>query len=221
MLAAIAGVLAVCAPAAHAVFPIGPADNATGTSTQTFAWLLAPGEEAFAIELSPNGALGQAGSFADDVRKRSVVLAPTQTSYTVGNQNPLPPGTWFWHVNSFTPTSEGLWSPTRRLVVPDDPIRLRSFEFTNLRCIRKFKVEFAYSDNSAGRPASFRVEFRRKKRGRLLAAAAGRARDGQHVEILRLPRKVRRGRHYVRLRLRDGGGHVDRSGYRRMRADRC
>lgn len=207
--------------AASAVVPLGPADNVTTTSTPTFTWQLEPGEEVVSLELSPNPAPGEAGAFTDDTRKRSVVLATAQTSYAVGNRDPLAPGTWFWHVSSITRRFEVLWSPVRRIVVPDEPIRLHSFRLTYFQCIRQLSVDFAYSDNSTGQPASYRLEFRRSRRGRLVASVGGRATNGQEFRTFRKPRRLRSGRYYVRLKVRDAGGHVARSRFRRLRVGGC
>lgn len=205
---------------ARAVVPLAPADNGTATSTPTFSWQLAPGEQAIALELSPNPAPGESGGFTDDMRRRTAILGATQTSFAVGNRTPLEPGTWFWHVNVFTQL-DSLWTPVRRIVVPDEHIRLLTFTLTNLRCIRHLNVEFTYADNSPGAPARYLVEFRRRKRGRVVASLRGRADGGQFFKLLRVPRRVRRGRYLVRLKVRDAAGHVDRSGFRRIRAGGC
>jgi hypothetical protein len=82
-------------------------------------------------------------------------------------------------------------------------------------------VDFAYSDNSARQTASYRLEFRRSRRGRLVTSVGGRAEGGQVFKSFRFPRKLRRGRYYARLKLRDDGGHVARSRFRRVRIGRC
>jgi hypothetical protein len=208
-------------PAAAAIAPIGPPESSVTTSTPTFTWQLAPGEEASSIELSPNPAPGAFGGFTDDTRKRTAILADHRTSYAVGDSEPLSPGTWFWHVNAFTADFEPVWTPVRRVWVPDEPIRLVSFKVTSHQCLRRVGVEFKYEDNSVGQPPVYRLEFRRSRRGKRVASVAARAEDGQHFKSLRLPRRVRRGRFYVRLRVRDAGGHVALSGLRRIRVGRC
>jgi hypothetical protein len=207
--------------AAHAVTPIGPADGTTTTSTPSFSWQLAPGEEAFSLELSPNPAPGENGAFTDDMQKRAVVLGETQTSFAVGNSNPLPPGIWFWHVDAFSPLLEHRWTPVRRIRVPDERIRLLHFKLFSFRCIRRLSVDFDYDDNSIGKPARYRLEFRRHRRGPLAAVIKGRAVDGRVFKQYRFPRKLRSGRYFVRLKITDAAGHSDRSRARRLRAGGC
>jgi hypothetical protein len=207
--------------AAGAVTPIAPADGVRTTSTPSFRWALAPGEEVFSFELSPNPAPGENGAFADDRAKRVSVLAKNQTGFAVGNADPLPPGTWFWHVNVFGPDFDQRWTPVWRIRVRDDPIRLLRFKLLNLRCIRRLSVDFEYTDNSVGKPARYRLDFRRSKRGRLAAVIKGRAVDGREFKQYRFPRRLGRGRYVVRLKVKDARGHRDRSGLRRMRVERC
>lgn len=221
LLVAILAALFATAPGADAVVPLTPADNANTTSTPTFSWQLDPGEEAFVLELSPNPAPGEGGGFTDDMARRIASLDKTQTSYAVGNGSPLSPGAWYWHVNAFGPFFDSRWTPVRRIFVPDDPIRLLSFRLTDYPCLRQLAVEFKYEDNSVGRPASYRLEFRRSRRGRIVTHVGGRAQDGQEFRALRIPRRLRRGRYYVRLRLRDAGNHVASSRFRRISVGRC
>lgn len=212
---------ALTAASASAVVLVGPGPDASTSSTPTFTWQLGPGETAWTLELSPNPGPGENGGFTDDIAKRTVLLAETQTSYAVGTRDPLSAGAWYWHVSAFGPLFDLRWSPTNRIHVPDEPIRLRSLQLTVLQCIRQVSVDFAYSDNSAGQPATYRLEFRRSKHGRLLASVGGRAEGGQVFRSFRFPRKLRRGRYYARLKLRDGGGHVVRSRFRRIRVAPC
>lgn len=208
--------------AAHAAVVLSPPQNASVSSTPTFSWRLSPGERSSSLELSPNPAPGDAGGFADDLDRRAALLAETQTSYVVGNRDPLFAGVWFWHLNVFDADFESRWTPVQKIVVRDERIRLRSFNFTNFSCTRQVSVDFTYSDNSPRQPATFRVEFRRRKRGPRVASIAGRADEGRFFQTFRRPRKLRRGRrYYVRLKLRDRGGHVDRSGFRRLRVRSC
>lgn len=206
---------------ASAVVPLGPGPNASTSSTPTFSWQLERGETAWTLELSPNPAPGENGGFTDDIAKRMVLLAETQTSYAVGTRDPLSAGDWYWHVSAFGPLLDFRWSPTNRIHVPDEPIRLRSFHLTVLQCIRQLTVDFAYSDNSAGQPATYRLEFRRSRRGRLVTSVGGRAEGGHVFRAFGIPRRLRRGRYYARLRLRDAGKHVARSRFRRVRIGRC
>lgn len=212
---------AVIPASATAVVLLGPGPNASTSSTPTFSWQLERGETSWTLELSPNPGPGENGGFTDDIAKRTVLLAETQTSYAVGTRDPLFAGSWYWHVSAFGPLLEFRWSPTRRIHVPDEPIRLRSFHLTVFQCIRQLSVDFAYSDNSAGQPVTYRLEFRRSRRGRLVTSVGGRAEGGQVFKSFRFPRKLRRGRYYARLRLRDAGKHVARSRFRRVRIGRC
>jgi hypothetical protein len=215
------GATALLPGAAHAVVPIEPPDGATTSSTPTFTWRLEPGEDPLAIELTPNPAPGAGGAFTEDAAKRVALLAEGQTAYAVGNRERLEPGQWFWHVGAFGPALTFGWSPTRRFVVPDEPIRLHSLKVEYFKCLRELSVEFEYSDNSAGQPARYRLDFRRRRRGRRVASIGGRAEGGLAFETFRRPRRLPIGRYYVRLELRDGGGHVARSRFRRLRIGRC
>ena len=207
--------------AASAVTLVAPGEGQTTGSQPIFAWALAPGEAAFSLEFSPNPLPGAGGGFADDVEKRQESLLDTQTAFVVGNRQPLSPGVWYWHLATFANEFDLRFSPIRRFVVRDERIRLQSFKLTQFGCIPQVTVEFAYTDNSVGLPARYRVEFRKRRRGRTIASIRGRAEDGRLFRSARLPRKVRRGRYFARLSIRDAGRHVDRSPFRRLRVGRC
>jgi hypothetical protein len=219
----VAATLALLTPdLAAAVIPQAPPDGFRTTATPTFSWTLEPGEQAQTIELSPNPAPGEGGAFAEDAAKRFAVLAEPQTSYRVGNREPLAPGVWFWHVSTLGPDFELRWSVLRRIVVPDEPIVFHSLRLTYLHCIRTLSVEIDYSDNSAGQPARYRMGFRRHRHGREVASIRGRAVNGHVFRIFHKPRKLAAGfRYYVQLKLRDRAGHVTRSRLRRLLIARC
>src|SRR5919106_6925400 len=60
----------VSAESASAVTLTSPPDGAATNSTPTFAWQLAPGEDASFIEMAPNPAPGSLGGFAQDQELR-------------------------------------------------------------------------------------------------------------------------------------------------------
>jgi hypothetical protein len=205
---------------------VAPPDGAKVSSTPTFAWGPAPGEDANQIELSPNPALAPEGPFVDDPRKRSALLDDTQTSYTVPAAQPLLAGTWYWHVEMMDyslPQCCSNWTAFRRVVVQDEPIRLSSFKVGFLGPLDELVTRFSYVDNSTDLAARYRLVFKKRRHGRRLAAASGKVDRGnlQNGEVFvtaRRPKGLRRGRRYlVRLELRDSGGHVARSAYVRLR----
>jgi hypothetical protein len=222
--ALLAGALLTAAAASGAALVVPP-DGATVSGTPTLAWGPAPGEDANLLELSPSPATGGDGAFADDPDKRIAILADAQTSYTVPAGAPLFAGTWYWHVQTLDLSAEpgDLWSLTRRLVVADGRIRLVSFELGFLRGIDDVVARFAYSDNSRDLAARYRLEFRKRRHGRRVATRMGTVdrgdlRGGEAFVSVRRPHRLRSGaRCYVRLALRDAGGHVTRSRFVRIR----
>jgi hypothetical protein len=224
------GALVACAlssaAAGRAAVPVAPADGAKVDSTPTFAWGPAPGEDANQIELSPNRALAEDGSFADDPRERKSQLDDPQTSYTVPASQPLLAGTWFWHVEminfDFDPCCSQ-WTDVRRVVVQDAPIRLTSFRIGFVRGLDQLVLRVGYSDNSADLRARYRLVFKKRRHGRRVARILGRLdrgsfQNGEAFDSARPPKRLRRGhRYFVRLVLRDAAGHVARSHNVRIR----
>jgi hypothetical protein len=214
------------AAAGQGAIPVAPPDGAKVDDTPTFAWGPAPGEDANQIELSPNPALADDGSFVDDPRKRAEQLDDPQTSYTVPASKPLLAGTWYWHVEminfDFDPCCSR-WTDVRRVVVQDAPIKLTSFRIGFLRPLDQLVLRIDYSDNSADLRAWYRLVFRKRRRGRVLARVSGRVdrgsfQNGQAFDSTHRPKRLRRGKRYVvRLELRDAAGHVARSRYVHIR----
>jgi len=126
----------IAAAASQGAIPVAPPDGAKVASTPTFAWGPGPGEDANQIELSPNPALADDGSFVDDPRKRMAQLDDAQTSYTVPASAPLLAGTWYWHVEmmnfDFDPCCSR-WTDVRGVSIRDEPIKLSSFRIGFLR----------------------------------------------------------------------------------------
>jgi hypothetical protein len=214
------------AAAARGAIPVAPPDGAKVSSTPTFAWGPAPNEDASQIELSPNRALADDGSFVDDPGKRKAQLDDTQTSYTVAPSDPLVAGTWYWHVEMANFNLDpccSRWTDVRRVVVRDAPIRLSSFKLGFLRRLDELVLRIGYSDNSADLGARYRLVFKRHRRGRKLALVSGRVdkgnfQGGEAFDTARRPQRLERGRRYfVRLDLRDAAGHVARSHFVRIR----
>ena len=218
------GALATAAGARGAV-PVAPADGAKASPTPALAWRLAPGEEANVLELARRPDTAEDGAFADDARKRIVVLQGTQTGYTVPAASPLTAGAWYWHVQTLDLATEPgtAWSAIRKLAIADAPIRLLSFKLGFIRALDELVLRFAYADNSERLGARYRLVFRKRKRGRRVAAASGRVdagdfQNGEAFVSTRRPRKLRRGaRYYARLELRDAAGHVAHSHVVRVR----
>jgi hypothetical protein len=220
----LAGALIVCAlsaaAAVRAAVPVAPPDGAKVDSTPTFAWGPAPDEDANQIELSPNPALAEDGSFVDDPREQKAQLDDPQTSYTVAASQPLIAGTWYWHVETinfdFDPCCSR-WTDVRRVVVQDGPIKLTSFKVGFIRALDQLVLRVAYSDNSADLRARYRLVVRKRRHGRRLARIFGRLdrgsfQNGQAFDAARRPKHLSRGRRYfVQLVLRDAAGHVARS----------
>jgi hypothetical protein len=217
----------LCAGAgARAAIPVAPPDGATVTGTPTLAWGPGPGEETNQIELSPNRALADDGSFVDDPRTRKALLDPPQTSYTVPPEEVLVAGAWFWHVEminfDFDPCCSR-WTDVRRIVVADEPIKLSSFKLGFLRAIDQFVLRIAYSDNSTDLQARYRLVFRRHRHGRRLGSIGGKLdrgsfQKGEAFSSGKRPKRLRRGRRYLaQLVLRDAAGHVARSRFLRIR----
>jgi hypothetical protein len=214
------------AAAAHGAIPVAPPDGAKVSSRPTLAWGPAPGDGSNQIELSPNPALADDGSFVDDPRKRKASLDDVQTSYTVAPSEPLVEGTWYWHVevlNFDVDPCCSSWTQTRRIQVQDEPIRLSSFKVGFLRGLDEIVLRIGYSDNSANLAARYRLVFKRRRHGRALAHASGNVDKGSFqgaaaFESVRRPKRLKRGRRYlVQLELRDAAGHVARSHYVRIR----
>jgi hypothetical protein len=213
--------LSAAAPANGAI-PVAPPDGAKVNSTPTLAWGPAPGEDANQIELSPNRALADDGSFVDDPRKQRAQLDDTQTSFTVPPSQPLIAGTWYWHVELFNFNIDPccmVWTDVRRIVVQDAPIKLSSFRVGFLRALDELVLRIGYSDNSANLDARYRLVFRKRRHGRKLASVSGRLdrgnfQGGEAFDAARRPKRLKRGKRYlVRLELRDAAGHVARSHY--------
>jgi hypothetical protein len=204
-----------------------PANGATTTSTPTFTWGLGTGEDASAIEITPNPALGSGGGFANDEELRFAGLAAAQTSYTVGTSEPLFAGTWYWHVSVFddVPCCDYRWSEIRSVQVPDEPIRLLDLDVDYLDCIRKLQLQFEYSDNSADQFASWQLVFSKKKSRGTVARRYGESDEsefGSVYESFKRPHDVRVGRRYfVRLVLQDRALHVTESSPVRLRITSC
>jgi len=86
---------------------LSPAEGETISSTPTFLWQLGGDEQSEAIEYSLNPAVGGGGRFADDRDKGFDLIPIGQTSYSVGNSQPLVAGTWYWHVRTSLPGEFG------------------------------------------------------------------------------------------------------------------
>jgi hypothetical protein len=214
------------AAVAHGAIPVAPPDGAKVPSTPTFAWGPAPGDGANQIELSPDRALADDGSFVDDPRKRTVQLDDPQTSYTFPASQALIAGTWYWHVQTFNFDVDPCctqWTEVRRVVVGDAPIKLTSFKVGFIRGLDELVLRIGYSDNSADLGARYRLVFKKHRHGRTLARIFGRLnkgsfQSGEAFDAVRRPKRLKRaGRYLVRLELRDAAGHVARSHYVRIR----
>jgi hypothetical protein len=214
------------AAVAHGAIPVAPPDGAKVPSTPTFAWGPAPGDAAGQIELSPNPALADDGSFVDDPRKRVVQLADPQTSYSVPASQALIAGTWYWHVQSLNFDVDPCctrWTEVRRVLVGDAPIELSSFKLGFLRGLDELVLRIGYSDNSANLGARYRLVFKKRRHGPGLARVFGSVDKGsfqghEAFDAVRRPKGLKRGvRYLVRLELRDAAGHVARSDYVRIR----
>lgn len=214
------------AAVARGAIPVAPPEGGKVSSTPTFAWGPAPGDGANQIELSPNPALADDGSFVDDPRKRTAQLDDPQTSYALPASEPLIAGTWYWHVQTFNFDVDPCctqWTAVRRVIVGDAPIKLSSFKLGFLRALDELVLRIGYSDNSANLGARYRLFFRKRRHGPRLATASGRLdrgsfQSGQAFDAVRRPKRLKRGvRYLVRLELRDAAGHVARSHYVRIR----
>jgi hypothetical protein len=214
------------AAVARGAIPVSPPDGAKVSSTPTFAWGPAPGDGANQIEVSPNPALGDGGSFVDDPLERTVQLDDPQTSYTFPAGQALIAGTWYWHVETFNFDVDPCctqWTAMRRVIVGDAPIKLSSFKLGFLRGLDELVLRIGYSDNSANLGARYRLVFKRRRQGARLATVFGRLdrgsfQSGQAFDAVRRPKRLKRGvRYLVRLELRDAAGHVARSRYVRIR----
>jgi hypothetical protein len=214
------------AAVAHGAIPVAPPDGAKVPSTPTFAWGPAPGDGANQIELSPDPALADDGSFVDDPRKRTVQLDDPQTSYTFPASQALIAGTWYWHVQTFNFDVDpccSQWTQVRRVVVDDAPIKLSSFKLGFLRGLDELVLRIGYSDNSADLGAQYRLVFKQRRYGPELARVFGRLdkrsfQSHEAFDAVRRPKRLKRGlRYLVRLELRDDAGHVARSHYVRIR----
>jgi hypothetical protein len=217
---------ALPAAAANGATPAAPPDGAKVPSTPTFTWDRPPGDGANQIELSPNRALADDGSFVADPRKRTVLLDDTQTSYTVPASEALIAGTWYWHVETFNFDIDPCctrWTDVRRVVVRDAPIKLSSFKLGFIGGLDELVLRIGYSDNSADLRARYRLIFRTRRAGPRLATVSGRVDRGSFqgraaFEATRRPKRLKRGKRYlVRLELRDAAGHVARWHYLRLR----
>ena len=217
---------ALPAAAAHGAIPLAPPDGAKVPSTPTFTWAPAASDGANQIELSPNRALADDGSFADDPRKRTVQLDDPQTSYTVPASDPLIAGTWYWHVETFNFDVDPCctrWTEVRRVIVGDAPIKLSSFKLGFIRGLDEIVLRIGYSDNSSDLRARYRLVFKTRRAGPRVATVSGRVdrgsfQSGQAFDATRRPKRLKRGKRYlVRLELRDTAGHVARSHYVRLR----
>jgi hypothetical protein len=161
---------------------------------------------------------------------RSTGLADQQTSYAIGNAAPLFHGTWYWHIlvsveSPGTPCCSSYWSPIHTIQVPDEPIRLDSFELDYFECLREVGLTFDYSDNSRDRFASWRLDFLKRKKKSRVAKRKGTVDEsdsGGFFDSFKRPRKLRVGKRYFgRLSLKDRAGHVARADSERLRIERC
>jgi len=219
--------LAVAPHSAEAVLLTSPPDGASASSTPTFAWQLAAGEQSEAIEFTTNPAPGSFGGFADDRNRTFDLVTADQTTYTVGNTSPLVAGRWFWHVGVSVPGEffpESKWSAAQSFTVANERPRIESFKIGYFTCSKRVFIDFGHSDNSEA-PPRYAVEFRR--RGKTLGRSRGRASNAglggtTEYESFRRPRRVRVGKSYAaRLVLTDQAGQVTRSRPRRVRIGRC
>jgi hypothetical protein len=109
--------------------------------------------------------------------------------------------------------------------VPDEPIRLDSFDLAYLECLKEIQVEFEYSDNSRDLFARWRVKFHKRKKKHAIARRGGTVDDsdfGSVFESVHRPRKLRVGKRYFgKLSLEDHAGHVTESEFERLRIRRC
>lgn len=212
---------------ASAVTLVSPRDGGFTTSTPTFTWQLDPGEESFIIEITPNPALGGDAGFAEDEELRSDLLDEQQTSYSVGNADPLFGGTWYWHVKVVVeqPSYDSYWSATRSFHVPDEEIRLHSFQVDYLACIQEVTLEFEYSDNSRDQFARWRLDFLKRRGGHSVARRRGSVDEsdfGSFSHSFERPAELQIGRRYfAQLRLKDREGHVTGSRPKRLPIRHC
>jgi hypothetical protein len=226
-LAAFALVGLVWAEDAVAVNLTSPSAGAATSSTPTFTWQLGPGEESSTIEISPNPAPGGGGGFANDEQLVTDILDEGQTSFTIGNASPLSDGVWYWHVSVFrnAPCCDFRWSAIRSIRVPDEKIRLRSFDLDYLSCIKTIDLTFEYTDNSRDQFARWTLDFKTRKHGHRVVRKRGTADEhdfGTVFEFFNRPKQLRTGKlYFARLKLEDRAGHVTKSHDKRLRVGRC
>ena len=213
-------------PSSEPVVLTSPLEGATVSSTPTLTWQLAMGARSEGIEYTLNPAPGDSGYFADDRTKRFHGLGDAQTTFAVGNREPLVPGRWFWHVLVSDPMFNFTFSAPRSFIVTDARPRIESYRIDYLACAKLVTIQFEHSDNSENAPRAA-VEFRPVGRGRRVRRSLGQTGSAglggaTEYESFRRPRKLRVGRSYrARLVLIDRARHVTKSRPRRVRIGRC